>query len=120
MPIPTFSNLCKKEVAKGSLCNICAQFLEIVGNASWGCSTSKDVWSQCYKKSQKLSSHCDYFLEILSQLFQLLNKEEMDEVALLAKHICKWRNFMVHNKGPNHPNSIIKIAKETLCEFRNI
>lgn len=64
-----------------------------------------------------MSFQSDYFLEIWSQLDQHLNKEEMEEVAMLTKHIWMRRNSITHNKGFIHPNSLIKSA-EALSAFR--
>ncbi|XP_041001565.1 uncharacterized protein LOC121247256 [Juglans microcarpa x Juglans regia] len=116
--LPTLSNLQKRKVVEDGHCPVCKTNIETLGHVLWGCCATRDIWGQGCKKIQKMLVHSMNFLGIWDQLVKNLQQDELEEAAMVARHIWTRRNEFVHGKEFRHPNSVLRRAREDLQLFR--
>lgn len=59
------------------------------------CPSTSDVWGDCYRNIQKSSSGGEHFLHILCELLEILENEEIELMATIARRISRsslWGN----------------------------
>lgn len=115
--LPTHSNLHRRKIAVEHLFLICRLFDESVANIHYKCERAKDMWTQSYKKIQKLSLPPSSFLDIWSHLSTILDKSDLQGTSYTAKMLWTRRNEWVHQDKFLHPNLILSKALEEYISF---
>lgn len=58
------------------------------------------------------------FKELLKDMFEVFEKDEIEEIAIVARRIWQRQNGLVFNAYLTHPNSVVKHTKQVLQEFK--
>jgi hypothetical protein len=74
--LPTKEKLFQKHITTDPLCPICNLKVETMVHALWGCSSSKDVWTDCSIRLQKCLFVVDDFMSLMEQLLKRCTAEE--------------------------------------------
>jgi hypothetical protein len=93
--LPTKEHLFRKHVTTDPLCPICKLFPETIDHILWGCSSARDVWTECSSKLQKCTSDVCEFRDIIIKMSERLSMEEMHEMVTVARLIWLRRNKFV-------------------------
>lgn len=89
--LPTKMNLFKKKIVDNTHCPLCLQENETTEHILWECTAASDVWGQCSKKIQKSRVSHKSLKELMVEMFLKLNKEEMEELAVILWKL--WRRI---------------------------
>ncbi|XP_042980175.1 uncharacterized protein LOC122310346 [Carya illinoinensis] len=91
---------------------------ETSGHVLWGCAAARDVWSQGYRKVQKMVVHSDLMFDIWVELVARLNTAELEEVAVTLRGIWTRRNEFLQGKGFRHPSILAQQARTDLLDYK--
>ena len=83
----------------------------------WQCPSAADVWSVGCRKLQKWSSDGRDFLHLVEKVFNKCGPEEIHLFAETARRIWQRRNDFVFGNSFQHPDVLVKTAKEHVAEF---
>jgi hypothetical protein len=112
--LPTKDNLVKKGVLKEDSCIFCGKDKETVLHILWDCPSSQDVWGVSARNIQKSCTDFRSFMEVMEYLMDRCNKEELGLFAVTAKKIWARRNAVIHEEDFQHPNILVREAREAL------
>lgn len=108
--LPTFSNQRTRKIINENLCPIYRLLPKTVGHALWDCEATKNVWSQSMRTVQKMAIISKSILEIWQFLISKLSRDELTEVAFIARQIQFRRNQLIHQSLFIHPNAVLASA----------
>ncbi|KAF5475450.1 hypothetical protein F2P56_007254, partial [Juglans regia] len=100
-------------------CPICYLEEESAIHAFWNCPAAQDVWHQCSKKLQKCSSPKPTIKNLITEREDLGGKNLVEEFAVVARRVWMRRNHFIFQQEFRCPNSMVKLAKETLNELNS-
>jgi hypothetical protein len=75
--LPTKEKLHRRGIPSDALCPVCGLETEIVSHILWSCESTKDVWLECCRATQKCSCIEVEFSSLFEILLEKLNEEEM-------------------------------------------
>jgi hypothetical protein len=92
---------------------------ETTGHILWGCPAAKAIWSMCRSsKIQKRSFEHEDFLAILSDLMRVLDQDDLERVAVVARAVWFRRNAVVHGRQLSQPHVVVSQTLENLEAFQ--
>ncbi|XP_042939662.1 uncharacterized protein LOC122274720 [Carya illinoinensis] len=77
-----------------------------------------DVWAERKSSVQKWASTEVQFMELWKNLYQKLNKDEVEWVAAVMRGVWLRRNTFLFEKKFGSPSAVVKQAEATLEEFQ--
>jgi hypothetical protein len=92
---PTNERLFKRHITQDPLCPIYGLETETIGHILWSCTSARDVWLECTSQIKKSTRDEIDFIFIMKKLFERLNADQMQLVAMVARLIWLRRNSMV-------------------------
>jgi hypothetical protein len=116
--LATKANLFRRKITEDPLCPMCGVQAETTGHILWGCSAAKAIWSECNSKIQKRSSEHEDFLDIFSDLLRVLDQDDLERVAVVARAMWFRRNAVVHGRQIGQPYIVVSQALENLEAFQ--
>jgi hypothetical protein len=118
--LPTKQNLEKRRVVDNDGCNLCNGETESVVHALWTCPAAQDVWGICDMRIQKSQSLGRDFQSVFADLAKRCSMEEIEMCAVTARAIWTRRNAVVHGEAFEHPNILLRKARESLRQFQSM
>jgi ribonuclease HI len=118
--LPTKQNLEKRRVVDNDGCNLCNGEIESVVHALWTCPAAQDVWGICDMRIQKSQSLGRDFQSVFADLAERCSMEEIEMCAVIARAIWTRRNAVVHGEAFEHPNVLLRKARESLRQFQSM
>jgi hypothetical protein len=116
--LPTKEKLLQWKVVDEPGCPTCRREVETSCHAFWGCRAALAIWAEYGGRIQKCVLEDGSFLNIFESLSHRLEREEMEFVALITQKIWHRRNNIVFGRVVPPPSYLVKLAKETLADFR--
>jgi hypothetical protein len=77
------------------------------------------VWSGCNRKIQKRSSEREDFRDIFSDLLRVLDRDDLERVAVVARAIWFRRNAVFYGRQIGQPYTLVSQALENLEAFQD-
>ncbi|XP_042983278.1 uncharacterized protein LOC122312683 [Carya illinoinensis] len=114
---PQEINLFKKKVIDDPNCPICLQQVESIEHVIWECEAARDVWGLYSRQLQKRSIRNQSFRELVTNLMEVLNKEMLTEMAVVAWRLCKRRNEAIFQKVFTSPSILWRQIHQKLQDL---
>ncbi|KAG6731354.1 hypothetical protein I3842_01G125800 [Carya illinoinensis] len=118
--LPTKLNLCKRKVLDDPTCPMCLMEPESIEHILLEFVLTNDVLSLCHRKIQKSQSSAKSLKELMPQMFKKLNKDKMQELALIFSTLWWRRNQLVFKNIYINPNSVIKRVRHLQDEISSV
>ncbi|KAF5472027.1 hypothetical protein F2P56_008777 [Juglans regia] len=86
----------------------------------WHCPTASDVWVEALRAIQKWNVNEVDLLKLWEDLAGKLNKNKIEEVAVIMRGMWLRRNRFIFENKFSTPRSIIRTAKDFLIEYHEL
>ncbi|XP_041001660.1 uncharacterized protein LOC121247363 [Juglans microcarpa x Juglans regia] len=123
--LPTIFNLCKKEILTDKNCPMCLREPETIEHILWECIYAVDIMRRSSKNIQKTKASSHSVKVLMADMFNKLQKSEMEELALIFWNLWWRRNQHVFNNILIDPNTVLHRVNQmqhdtTGLQFRTI